>query len=87
MKHNCIKCNQAYNSSDPDPYYCTTCEKEKNVIAKEIDAKMANRPKRQTKSAWQQLDETGQLRVSGGLIKCSIPMEYRNKQNNDGKDN
>lgn len=84
MKHNCIKCKQTYNSNDPDPYYCTPCEKGKIEIAKEIDAKMANRPKTRTKSDFQILDETGQLKVSGGMIKCSIPMEYRNKQNNNG---
>ena len=84
MKHNCIKCNQSYNSHDPDPYYCTSCNKTRLEIAKEIDDKMANRPKKQTKSDFQKLDEAGQLRVSGGVIKCSIPMEYRNKQNNNG---
>ena len=45
MKHNCIKCKTSYQDNDPDDYYCSPCVTEKNAIAKEIDAKFANRPK------------------------------------------
>lgn len=38
--HNCIKpgCSNTYTTEDPDPYYCASCEKQKNVVAAQIDA-------------------------------------------------
>ena len=48
-EHNCIKCQKKYTSSDQDAYYCSSCEVEKKAIAKEIDAKFANRPKEPVK--------------------------------------
>lgn len=55
--HNCVKCSVQYEDSDPDPYYCTSCNEEKIKIAKRIDEQMANRPpKRNRVSALQEYD-------------------------------
>ncbi len=78
-KPNCVKCGEPYPSDEEDNYYCPTCLVEKNKVAKEVDAKVARMPKRKVKSDFQTLDETGQLRVDGAVIKCSIPVEYRTK--------
>ena len=46
-KHKCIKpsCTQTYEDNDPDQYYCSPCNEERKEIAKQVDAKFANRPK------------------------------------------
>ena len=46
----CIKCGNKYQDKEPDDYYCPTCLEAKNKIAKEIDLKVASRPKRQVES-------------------------------------
>lgn len=50
MLHKCIKsvCENSYESNDADSYYCPSCLEAKNKIAKEIDLKFANRPKRES---------------------------------------
>jgi uncharacterized Zn ribbon protein len=55
--HNCIKCLSPYQSSEPDPYYCEACLKEKKELAAQIDAKFAATPKEQPKSDLQRYDE------------------------------
>ena len=52
----CIKCGQQYDSSDPDPYYCATCEVEKKKIAAEVDEKMKSNPKKEITSGIKQYD-------------------------------
>lgn len=49
MLHKCIKpnCDREYDSDDIEAYYCPNCVIEKDKIAKELDAKMANRPKKE----------------------------------------
>ena len=51
MKHICIKpgCGVSYEDNDPDPYYCSSCNEQRKVIAAEIDAKrMINPPTQPT---------------------------------------
>lgn len=45
----CFKCKEDYKSENKDDTdnegYCSPCKTEKEAIAKEVDAKFANRPK------------------------------------------
>ena len=52
----CIKCGKVYESKDEDPYYCESCNKERLMIAAEVDKKLANRPRKQVMSALQAYD-------------------------------
>ncbi len=54
---NCVKCGAAYQSADPDPYYCKPCDAIRKEVAAEIDRKHAALPKREAKSAMQVYDE------------------------------
>lgn len=58
----CIKCQAQYQSEDPEPYYCQSCEEEKKAIAKEIDKKMAGRVSKRAKSDLQMFDEIAKAR-------------------------
>lgn len=71
-KHSCIKCRQQYDSDDIDPYYCTSCNEARLEVAKKVDAQMASKPRKETKSTWQILEESGSI-PSGqgkGRITC-----------------
>lgn len=59
FNHNCIKpgCGNKYQDDDPDAYYCKNCDAINKATAKEVDAKLAARPSRETKSSLQQYDE------------------------------
>lgn len=57
----CVKCKEPYQSSDPDPYYCPSCEEQKKRIAKEIDAKLSKVPRKETKSDWQIYQEANKI--------------------------
>lgn len=39
--HTCIapSCSNTYKDTDPDPYYCPSCQDKKKKVAKQIDAK------------------------------------------------
>ena len=52
-KHLCIKCQAEYEDSEVDAYYCNSCKTTKAVIAAEIDAKLANRPRKEVMSDYQ----------------------------------
>jgi hypothetical protein len=64
MTHHCIKpgCTNQYNSEEPDAYYCPSCDKVRLAIAKQVDAKIATRPRKPTKSALQEYDEAVKVR-------------------------
>lgn len=63
--HSCIKCQTEYKDEDPDPYYCENCNKERKIVAKEIDRKIALQPSsRPIKSDLQIYDEICKLRGS-----------------------
>lgn len=49
-KFNCIKCGTLYDEKDAEPYLCVVCNTERLRIAKEVDAKIACRPKKEVKS-------------------------------------
>lgn len=70
--HTCVKCQENYFDNEVDDYYCQKCEKEKKAIAKEVDAKLAMRPKREVKSHWKQLEEAGELILSSSGSKVVI---------------
>ena len=57
----CVKCKTSYESPDPDDYYCPVCLEIKKKIEIEVEKKIISRPKKQTKSELQLLDETGSL--------------------------
>jgi len=71
-KHKCIKpgCETFYTDTDPEAYYCKNCNETKKEIAKQIDAKLANLPKKQVKSGMQQYNELSKKGV-GGFPKAS----------------
>jgi len=56
--HTCIKpgCSEQYRDEDPDAYYCDTCKKEREELAKQVDAKIAARPSSKPASALQAYD-------------------------------
>lgn len=51
-KHQCIKptCDNHYEDKEPEAYYCHACREANKALAKEIDAKVASRPNRSSKS-------------------------------------
>lgn len=53
----CIKCGDNYQSEDPDPYYCKSCNDARLALAEEVDAKIRARgTKRKTVSALAEYD-------------------------------
>jgi len=59
FNHTCIKpdCDTKYTDTDPDDYYCESCIKVKNVIAEEVNKKIAGREsKKPQMSTLQQYD-------------------------------
>ena len=67
--HPCIKCGTKYQSEDPDPFLCADCEKAKEQIAKDVDAKMANRKPNKAKSAMQEYEESEKV---GGFMRVKL---------------
>ena len=61
MTHQCIKpgCSTRYETTDPDPYYCPSCDQARKAIAAEIDKKLAGRT-RPVKSDFQTFEEQAQ---------------------------
>lgn len=55
--HACLKCKTPYEDEDTDAYYCSSCLEEKKRVAAEIDARLALRPRKETKSGIQLYDE------------------------------
>lgn len=52
-------CGQSYSDNDPDLYFCPNCVEERKRIAKEVDAKIANRPKKNSMSNLQIAETKG----------------------------
>lgn len=44
-KVKCVKCRRDYEDSEPDDFYCPTCDEERKRIAAEIDKKLVGRPR------------------------------------------
>ncbi len=57
-----------YDTDDPDPYFCKECHIKAKEIAKEIDAKMAMRPKKKVDSDLQQFDELAKIKGQRGFV-------------------
>lgn len=72
--HQCIKpsCDNSYESKDQDAYYCPDCEKANKILAKQIDAQVAARPKRSRKSAWQEYEDNANMRGANGLTGMHV---------------
>lgn len=68
ISHVCIKvsCGRSYSDEEVDAYYCPDCVIKNKEIARQVDAKIASRPKKQPKSEYQLLVENGSLDVGGG---------------------
>lgn len=68
IQHTCIKisCGKTYSDNEVDPYYCPDCLIKNKAIAKEVEAKIAARPKKQVKGEYQLLVENGSLDMGGG---------------------
>ena len=69
-KLKCIKCAKEYDTDDPDPYYCEGCNITRLEIAKEIDKKMAGRPKRKAVSDLQNFYEIAKQRGTGNFVNA-----------------
>lgn len=65
FSHQCIKCSETYTDTDPEVYYCPTCNEQRKAIAKEVDAKLKMRPKKPVESAIAQYDR---LRNARGFV-------------------
>lgn len=64
-KFNCIKCNTLYDEKDTEAYLCASCNEERLRIAKEVDAKIASMPKKETKSDLKIAESLGKTIASG----------------------
>jgi hypothetical protein len=64
MTHTCIKpgCGIRYEDEDPEPYYCASCNEQRKILAKEIDAKATAIPKRPAMSALAEYDASPKVR-------------------------
>lgn len=60
--HPCMKCGTSYTDNDPDQYLCASCIEVKKVIAAQVEASLATRPQRQSKSLLQEYDEGPKMR-------------------------
>ena len=70
--HTCTKCKAKYSDEDKDDYLCPPCNEMRKSIAKEIDAKFANRPKKEVRSEWKELERTGSIMASDNGSKIFI---------------
>lgn len=69
-KVSCVKCKKEYQSKEPDDFYCEDCNKIRLQVAKEIDAKFANRPKRKVVSDLQQFDALAKDKGTKGFVNA-----------------
>lgn len=60
--HKCIKCQKEYTDTDPDPYYCASCNAERKIIAKQIEKKMAHTISTKAPSALKEYDNAPKVR-------------------------
>jgi len=67
--HNCIKCATQYTDTDPDPYYCQTCNEARKALARQVDQKMAGRTTRREHSALKEYDSAPKI---GGFIHVKL---------------
>lgn len=71
LSHKCIKptCENIYNDTDVEAYYCPSCRELNKVIAQQIDAKLSKEPKPRSKSELEQYEE---LRKAKGVRFVNI---------------
>lgn len=69
FKVHCVKCKVEYKDKEPDDYYCPPCNEARLEIAKQVNAKIQNRPKKNTMSGLQQYD---QIRKARGVNFVNI---------------
>ena len=60
FEHKCIKpsCDTKYKDTDPDAYYCNSCNETRKEIAKQVDKKFENKIREPVKSLLQEYDES-----------------------------
>jgi len=71
FKHTCVKpaCNETYQDTDPDAYYCSKCSDENKKIAEKVNATINSRPRKQIKSALQEYDEAQKIH---GFVQTTL---------------
>lgn len=57
--HNCIKptCGKEYSDNEPENYYCPSCVKEKEAVAKSIDARFSSKEREPVVSELQAFEQ------------------------------
>lgn len=78
---NCIKCSAQYRDSDPDPYWCESCNAERKALAREIDRKVGSTVGQRPTSGFQSLDAQGKEMAQGAKawFFSSTPPQYKKK--------
>lgn len=69
FNHVCA-CGNSYSDSDPDGYFCPPCVEQRKAIAKTVDAKLANRPKKPMQSDYQIALEKGKVTGNGLFVRA-----------------
>ena len=71
FKHKCIKpsCPNIYEDSDPDAYYCQSCNVAKKIIADQINSKFAGLPNVPVESELQKYDR---LKDASGFVNFKM---------------
>jgi hypothetical protein len=60
--HSCIKCSTSYTDTDPDAYYCATCNAERKAIAAQVDKRLNGKVHREVMSAIKAYDAAPKVR-------------------------
>ena len=65
--HSCIKadCENLYEDSDPDPYYCGDCQDERKRIAEDLDKKFSSRSHVEPMTPLKEYDRAAKVNVNG----------------------
>jgi hypothetical protein len=61
--HTCIKpgCENTYQDSDPDAYYCPSCQEQKKVLARQIDKQYGSTIGQQPSGPLQEFDAVAKV--------------------------
>lgn len=72
--HTCIKseCNNVYQDSDPDAYYCESCQAENKAIAQKLDKQFSTRSRSVPTTPLQEYERGEKVNVKGmSFVKVS----------------
>lgn len=67
FNHKCINkdCQNIYQDSDPDPYYCEPCQAERKRIAEDLDKKFSSRSHVEPMTPLKEYDRAAKVNVNG----------------------